>query len=156
MPRINLLPLALLAMPVPLAAQTMADLDRLTDLTTSEDSGIAAAREQARRGMYLEALSTLERVMAANPRSGAAQLLHAVYLCRIDDRQGGMVEIDRMDVDAFGQQNINDARDQCSRPYVEPVHNAPPVAPPPPPASGPPGTGSTPASTPAPNNRGKD
>lgn len=148
----HLLPLALLALPVPLLAQSFAELDRLTDLTATEQGGIDAARQQAGRGEYLEALATLERVMAAYPRSPAAQLLHAVYLCRIDDRQGGMVEIERMNEDEFGRQNINDARDQCSRPYQEPARNLAPPAPVPvpPPAVSSPGTDSSPASQPAP------
>lgn len=110
----------------PAVAQSLAELDRLSDLTANEDTGVAAAQEQAGRGAYLEALSTLERVMAAFPESVSARLLHAVYLCRIDDRQGGLVEISQMDEDLFGRANIADARDRCSRPYVEP--QAPPPA----------------------------
>lgn len=109
----------------PAAAQSLAELDRLSDLTANADTGVAAAQEQAERGAYLEALSTLERVMAAYPESVSARLLHAVYLCRIDDRQGGLVEISQMDEDLFGEANIADARDRCSRPYVEPQAPAP-------------------------------
>ncbi len=113
----------------PASAQSLAELDRLSDLTANEETGVAAAQEQAGRGAYLEALSTLERVMAAFPESVSARLLHAVYLCRIDDRQGGLVEISQMDEDLFGAANIADARDRCSRPYVEPQAPAPaPVA----------------------------
>ncbi|WAT18919.1 hypothetical protein OZN62_04935 [Aurantiacibacter sp. MUD11] len=104
----------------PASAQSMEELDRLSDLSADEESGIDAARDQAGRGEYLEALATLERVMAAHPRSLGARLLHAVYLCRIDDRQGGLVEIDAMDEDDFGEENLTEAREQCSRPYVEP------------------------------------
>lgn len=109
----------------PASAQTMADLDYLSDISANEETGIDAARAQADSGTYLEALATLERVMAAHPRSLGARLLHAVYLCRIDDRQGGLVEIDNMDEDDFGEQNIADAREQCSRPYIEPEPLAP-------------------------------
>lgn len=127
----------LLALSAPASAQSLAELDRLSDLTEEEDSGIAAAQEQAQRGAYLEALATLERVMAAHPRSAGARLLHAVYLCRIDDRQGGLVEIDQMDEDLFGEANIADARERCSRPYVEPQAVAPPPPPEPEPAPAP-------------------
>lgn len=119
-----------LALATPVAAQSLAELDRLSDMTAQEDTGVAAAQEQAERGAYLEALSTLERVMAVYPRSVAARLLHAIYLCRIDDRQGGLVEIDQMDEDLFGAANIADARNRCSRPYVEPRAVAPPPPPP--------------------------
>lgn len=128
---------AAIALAAPATAQSFAELDRLSDLTASEDTGIAAAQEMAERGAYLEALATLERVMAAFPRSAGARLLHAVYLCRIDDRQGGLVEIDQMDEDLFGAENIADARERCSRPYVEPRAVAPPAPPSPPPAPGP-------------------
>lgn len=122
------LPIAML-LSAPAAAQSLAELDRLSDLTANEDTGVAAAQEQAGRGAYLEALSTLERVMAAYPESVSARLLHAVYLCRIDDRQGGLVEISQMDEDLFGAANIADARDRCSRPYVEPQAPEPAPAP---------------------------
>ena len=134
-----LLPAALVCS-VPAAAQSLAELDRLSDISADENTGIAAAQEQADRGAYLEALATLERVMAVFPESVSARLLHAVYLCRIDDRQGGLVEIDNMPERLFGRENIAEARDHCSRPYVE----APRAAAPPPPPQSPTATATAP------------
>src|SRR5688572_21194691 len=80
----------------PSSAETLEELDALSDLSANEEAGIAAASEQAGRGEYLEALATLERVLAVHPKSRAARLIHAIYLCRVDDRRGGLVEIDRL------------------------------------------------------------
>src|SRR5688572_6817175 len=52
----------------PLSAETLEELDALSDLSADESAGITAAREQAGRGEYLEALATLERVLAAHPK----------------------------------------------------------------------------------------
>lgn len=94
-------------------ALAFAELDRLSDLSANEESGIAAARDQAGRGQLLEALATLERVMAVYPSSLNARMLHAFYLCTVDDQQGARVEIDNMDEDDFGRQNLNELRARC-------------------------------------------
>jgi hypothetical protein len=99
---------------IPLNAQSLEELDRLSDISEDEESGIRAAREQAERGAFLEALATLERVMAVHPRSTNARILHAYYLCAIDDLQGGMVEIDNMDEDDFGRENLAELRQRCA------------------------------------------
>src|SRR5678815_1317337 len=52
----------------PLGAETLAELDALSDRSVDEAAGIAAANEQAGRGAYLEALATLERVLAVHPK----------------------------------------------------------------------------------------
>lgn len=102
-----------LLLAIPLHAQSFEELDRLSDISANEESGITAAREQARRGAFLEALATLERVMAVHPRSANARMLHAYYLCAIDDLQGGRVEIDNMDEDDFGRDNLAELRQRC-------------------------------------------
>lgn len=98
----------------PVSAETLAELDALSDLSADEAAGIAAAREQAGRGEYLEALAMLERVLAAHPKSRDARLIHAVYLCEIDDRRGGLVEIDRLKEKNYGRQLLAEARARCA------------------------------------------
>ena len=98
----------------PLGAETLEELDALSDLSIDEDAGITAASEQARHGDYLEALATLERVLAVHPKSRAGRLIHAIYLCRIDDRRGGLVEIDRLKEKHYDRQQLADARAICA------------------------------------------
>ncbi|MDE1468463.1 hypothetical protein [Aurantiacibacter sp. D1-12] len=98
----------------PLHAQSFEELDRLSDVSVDEASGIAAAQDQAGRGLLLEALATLERVMAVHPTSLNARMLHAYYLCAIDDQQGARVEIDNMDEDDFGRENLAELRARCA------------------------------------------
>jgi len=98
----------------PLRAETLAELDALSDVSVDEGAGIAAANEQAGRGAYLEALATLERVLAVHPKSHEARLLHAVYLCRVDDKRGGLVELDRLKKKHYTEEALADARAACA------------------------------------------
>jgi Flp pilus assembly protein TadD len=99
--------------PLPAFAETVEELSLLADRATGEQTGIRLAQEQAERGDLLDALSTLERVLASNPQSTYARMLHAVYLCRIDDRMGGQVEIGKFEKKAFPKQDLATARAQC-------------------------------------------
>lgn len=99
----------------PLAAETLEELDALSDLSVDEGAGIAAAKEQAERGEYLEALATLERVLAVHPLSHEARLIHAVYLCKVDDKRGGLVELDRLKKKYYGGDLLSEARAMCER-----------------------------------------
>lgn len=76
------------------AELTFEELDALSDLATDEAGGLAFARDLADGGRYLEALAAIERVLASHPRSPEGLLLHARYLCLIDDPQGGLVEME--------------------------------------------------------------
>ena len=98
----------------PLGAETLEELDALSDISANEEAGINAASEQAGRGEYLEALATLERVLAVHPKSRAARLIHAIYLCRIDDRRGGLVELDALKEKHYERQQLADARAVCA------------------------------------------
>jgi uncharacterized protein HemY len=99
---------------VPAGSETLEELDALSDVATDEATGISAAREQADRGEYLEALATLERVLAVHPKSRDARLIHAIYLCEIDDRRGGLVEIDKLKERHYGKDLLAEARARCS------------------------------------------
>lgn len=98
-----------------LCAETLQELDALSDLSADEATGIAAAREQAGRGEYLEALATIERVLAVYPKSRDARLIHALYLCKIDDKRGGLVEIGKLKKKDYGEQLLAEARTMCER-----------------------------------------
>ena len=99
----------------PLAAATLEELDALSDASQDEAAGIAAAQEQAGRGAYLEALATLERVVAVHPKSAEARLIHAVYLCQIDDKRGGLVEIGKLKDKQYEDGVLDQARAACGR-----------------------------------------
>ena len=99
----------------PLCAETLEELDALSDLSVDEAAGIAAAKELAESGGYLEALATLERVLAVHPLSHEARLIHAVYLCRIDDKRGGLVELDKLKKKYYGGDLLSEARAMCER-----------------------------------------
>lgn len=100
--------------PLQVAAQSIEELDALSDSSNDEAGGIQAARDQAARGEYLEALATLERVLARNPKSREARLIHAIYLCRIDDLRGGLIEIDKLKEKHYGKELLEDARAMCA------------------------------------------
>ncbi|MFW2350414.1 hypothetical protein [Qipengyuania sp.] len=97
-----------------LHAETLAELDALSDSAQDEGGAIAAAQDLAADGAYLEALATLERMLAVHPRSPEGRLLHALYLCRVDDQRGGQVEIGKLKDSEFGSQTLADARAACA------------------------------------------
>lgn len=99
--------------PSPLHAETLEELEALSDLSMYEAAGIAGARRQAKQGEYLEALATLERVLAVHPKSREARLIHALYLCEIDDTHGGLVEISKLKKKHYGEQLLAEARAKC-------------------------------------------
>jgi hypothetical protein len=100
---------------LPASAETFEELDALSDLSADERTGIAAAKDQAGRGEYLEALATLERVLAVHPKSHEARLIHATYLCAVDDRRGGLVELGRLKKKQVGEQRLAEARAMCGQ-----------------------------------------
>ena len=81
---------------LPAQAQDTQALETLAAASQSEAEGTALAQAQAARGEWLEALATLDRVLAVNPRSQGSRLLHALYLCEVDDKQGGLLELSRL------------------------------------------------------------
>ena len=107
---------ALLVIALPLRAQSLEELGALSDRSANEQSGIALAQEQAGAGQFLEAIATLERTLAANPKSNAARLLHAFYLCKVDDRTGGAVEIGKLKAKKYPKQDIAQVRAACGLP----------------------------------------
>ena len=98
----------------PVAAETLEELDALSDSSADEAMGIAMAKQQADRGEYLEALATLERVLAVHPKSASARLIHALYLCKVDDKRGGLVEIDKLKKKEYGKELLAESRALCA------------------------------------------
>lgn len=92
-----------------------AALDELSDATADEQAGIALAGDLAKQGRYLEALAALERVLAVFPKSHNARILHAVFLCDVDDKQGGLVELSQIKTKHVGDEAMNVALARCSK-----------------------------------------
>ena len=88
--------LASLVLPQCASAQSLEDLDRLVQNSAKPADGLALARSQAVAGDLLDALATLERVLAVDPKHKQGRLLHASLLCRIDDRDGAAAEFARL------------------------------------------------------------
>ena len=104
---------SLLAASVPASAQTIEDLDALSDQTDDEQTGIALAQEQIARGELLIALATLERVLTRYPKSSEARFNHALLLCWVDDPQGALVEFERLDEDDYAPDALKKAIENC-------------------------------------------
>lgn len=94
-------------------AETLEELDALAEISMEEASGLQFAQEQAARGELLEAIGTLERVLAHHPKSHSARLLHAVYLCRIDDKTGGAAELAKLKKKKFTDEMWTQANSIC-------------------------------------------
>jgi len=95
------------------AAETLPELDRMAEVAVDEQKGIIFAQEQSARGEFLEALATLERVLALHPKSESARLLHAVNLCQIDDQLGGAVELGKLKQKNFAPELWSDVMSLC-------------------------------------------
>lgn len=107
---------AALVIPAPdtARAETLEELDAMAEITQDEAAGIQFAQGQADRGEFLEAIGTLERVLANHPKSQAARLLHAVLLCRIDDQTGGAVELAKLKQKDFPDETWTQAKAICT------------------------------------------
>lgn len=95
-------------------AQTVADLDRLSRAAEQPATGLTLARSQISDGALLDALSTLERVILNTPANDEARLLHAGLLCRLDDREGSLVEFDALRGRNFPPALWSEATAPCS------------------------------------------
>jgi len=98
---------------VPVGAQALDELDAISDRSVDEQAALTDARALAETGDLLEAIGTLERMLAENPKSREGRLLHALYLCKVDDRRGGLVEIGKLKDKDFGKKLLKEARAMC-------------------------------------------
>jgi tetratricopeptide (TPR) repeat protein len=113
---INYLTAALIVVVQPVSsvyAETLEELDVMAEAAVDEQKGIQYAQAQSSRGEYLEAVATLERVLALHPKSNSARLLHAVYLCQIDDQLGGALEISKLKKKKFSDELWAEALKIC-------------------------------------------
>ena len=106
--------LAALMLPQPAVAQSLEELDRLVQASVKPADGLALARSQASSGALLDALATLDRVLAVEPKHKQARLLHATLLCRIDDRDGAAVEFSRLRSKDYKKAEWNAALAPCA------------------------------------------
>ena len=102
-----------IAVAFPVSAETFEELDQLSDATADEDTGIQLAQGQAERGELLEALATLERVLATDPKAHDARLLQAYYLCKVDDIRGGKVALSKLKKKRYEEEDLNVVYAQC-------------------------------------------
>lgn len=103
----------------PAHAETPAQLDALSRSAQQPGTGLALARRQIREGDLLGAMATLERIAVNNPDNREARLLHAGLLCRLDDRQGSLIEFDSLRGSAFSDALWAEATDACEQPREE-------------------------------------
>lgn len=103
-----------LAPAIPARADPVAELEALSRETGSPQSGLALARRQAAGGDLLGAVATLERVLITHPEAEEALLLHASLLCRLDDREGALIELDELRGRPFPDKLWTDATAPCS------------------------------------------
>lgn len=87
---------ALAILPQPAEAQSLEDLDKLVTASAKPKDGMALAQAQIGAGALLDALATLKRVLAIDPKNKQARLLHASVLCRVDDADGAALEFSRL------------------------------------------------------------
>ncbi|MGE3692614.1 MAG: hypothetical protein AB7F98_14670 [Novosphingobium sp.] len=98
----------------PAASETVERIDWLSMMTDRGPWGVQLAREQMAQGQLLEAMATLERVLAASPDEGEAHLLHASLLCRVDDPEGAAMEFDMLHKLDFPADKWAEANAACS------------------------------------------
>lgn len=104
------------AVSAPAAAQSLDELDRLVQGSAKPADGLALARSQAAGGAWLDALATLERVLAVDPKHKQARLLHASLLCRIDDADGATLEFGRLKKSSYKKAEWAEAIAPCKQP----------------------------------------
>lgn len=113
------LPLCVIAICFPMNiasahAETVEQLDMLSQMAAQPVSALQLASEQAGRGELLEALGTLERLLSTHPEAQQAQLRHASLLCRVDDREGAAAEFSRLKERDFRKQAWAEANAPCA------------------------------------------
>lgn len=98
----------------PAAAQSLEELDMLVQASSKPKEGLALARSQVSAAAWLDALATLDRVLAVDPKHKQARLLHASILCRLDDADGAKVEFARLKSSAYKKAEWADAVAPCN------------------------------------------
>jgi len=97
----------------PTGAAPPGSFNAIASAGDNESIGMALARRQIARGETVDALATLERVIILHPQSMAARLLHAGVLCLADDRQGSLIEFERLRGYSFSKAQWAEATAPC-------------------------------------------
>ncbi len=97
------------------SAQSLDELDRLVTASAKPAAGLALAQTQSAAGAWLDALATLERVLAVDPKHKQAKLLHASLLCRIDDADGAKLEFGRLKKSSYKKAEWAEAIAPCKK-----------------------------------------
>ena len=97
----------------PVRADTVERLQWMSSMTDRAAWGVRLAREQMAQNELLEAISTLERVLANHPEEREAHLLHASLLCRVDDPDGAAFEFALLHKQDFAEQLWAEAHAPC-------------------------------------------
>ncbi|OYY91997.1 MAG: hypothetical protein B7Y45_00445 [Sphingomonas sp. 28-66-16] len=79
--------------PAPAQDDRVAALDPIAEASTDVEAGMALAAQQSAAGDLVEAAATLERVLLLHPLAHRALIVHAGLLCRLDDAEGGRIEL---------------------------------------------------------------
>lgn len=99
--------------PVGAAAQSIEEIDALVTASSKPKDGLALARSQVEASAWLDALTTLERVLTIDPKNKQARLLHASILCRIDDPGGAGLAFSRLKKGDYKKADWGAARAPC-------------------------------------------
>jgi Flp pilus assembly protein TadD len=95
-------------------AQSIEEIDQLVRSSEEPAGGLALARTQVAAGSLLEALATLDRSLAVDPKNKQARLLHANILCLIDDRVGASVEFGQLRAKDYSKSQWAAALGSCT------------------------------------------
>jgi Tfp pilus assembly protein PilF len=105
----------LLVVALPASAETLEELDGLVEASAKPVAGLNLARAQADAGSLLDALATLERVLAIDPKHKQARLLHASLLCRADDAAGAAYEFGKLKSGSYKKAEWASAIAPCNK-----------------------------------------
>lgn len=97
----------------PAHADSVERLQWLSTMTDKPGWGVQLAREQVARNELLEAIATLERVIAAYPGARDARIVHAGLLCRVDDPEGAAMEFALLHKQDFSDELWAEAQAAC-------------------------------------------
>lgn len=104
---------ALAVLPQAASAETIEELETMLQASAKPAAGLDLARRQADASAWLEALATLDRVIAADPKNKPARLLQASILCRIDDPDGAALNFSRLKKGDYKKAEWKAARAPC-------------------------------------------
>jgi hypothetical protein len=97
----------------PQALEKAAELDGLIDASAQLSSGMDLVRSQIVAGNLVEAAASLERISMQYPDASEVGFLHAALLCRLDDVDGGRLEILQMGERPGAEDALRGAQSAC-------------------------------------------